>query len=225
MVLQTWRWSGPDDPVSLEHAAQAGAKGVVTALHHMNQGEVWSEEAILDRRGAIERMGLVWSFVESIGVGEEIKTRTGGFRRKIENYKQSIRNAASAGVRVFCYNFMAITDRSRTNLDWRLPNSGAALRFDAVDFAAYDLFILEREGAEADYTPGRIEAAKARFEATSPEDKDRLERNLIDWLPARDFAYDRDGFRAMVKTYAEVGVDEMRENLVAFVREILPLAE
>ena len=145
-MRETWRWFGPDDPVTLENAAQAGASGIVTALHHRNQGEVWSEDEILTRRVEIERGGLAWSVVESIGVGEEIKTRSGGFRQKIENYKQSIRNAAQAGVRTFCYNFMAITDRSRTNLNWRLPNGGTALRFDAVDFAAYDLFILERDG-------------------------------------------------------------------------------
>ena len=183
-MLQTWRWFGPDDPVSLENVAQAGAAGVVTALHHMNRGEAWSEDEILKRRGEIERAGLVWSVVESIGVGEEIKTRSGAFRQKIENYKQSIRNAARAGVKTFCYNFMAITDWSRTDLNWRLKNGGTALRFDAVDFAAYDLFILERDGAEADYPPDRIAAAKARFEAMTGEKKQSLERSA-DRLAAR----------------------------------------
>jgi mannonate dehydratase len=224
-MLQTWRWFGPDDPVSLENAAQAGAFGIVTALHHMNQGEVWSEDEIVKRRGAIERAGLVWSVVESIGVPEEIKTRSGGFRRKIDNYKQTIRNAARAGVKTFCYNFMAITDWSRTELNWRLENRGTALRFDAVDFAVYDLFILEREGAVADYPPERIAAAKARFEAMAPEARGSLERNLIDWLPARDFVYDRASFRAMLERYADIGVEDMRNNLVAFVREISEVAE
>ena len=179
----------------------------------------------MKRRGEIERAGLVWSVVESIGVGEEIKTRSGAFRQKIENYKQSIRNAARAGVKTFCYNFMAITDWSRTDLNWRLKNGGTALRFDAVDFAAYDLFILERDGAEADYPPERIAAAKARFEAMTAEKKQSLERALIDWLPARDFAYDRASFRTMLERYAEVGVEDMRNNLVAFVREISEVAE
>ena len=160
-MLQTWRWFGPDDPVSLENVAQAGAAGVVTALHHRNRGEVWPEDEIDERRAAIERAGLAWTVVESIGVGEEIKTRTGDFRQKIDNYKQSIRNAARAGVKVFCYNFMAITDWTRTNLDWRLPNGGTALRFDAVDFAAYDLFILERDGAGDDYSADTIAAARS----------------------------------------------------------------
>ncbi len=224
-MLQTWRWFGPDDPVSLENVAQAGAAGVVTALHHRNRGEVWPEDEIDERRAAIERAGLTWTVVESIGVGEEIKTRTGDFRQKIDNYKQSIRNAARAGVKVFCYNFMAITDWTRTNLDWRLPNGGTALRFDAVDFAAYDLFILERDGADDDYSADTIAAAKARFGAMTPEAKEALEKALIDWLPARDFAYDRASFRAALARYRDVGVETMRENLIAFAREITEVAE
>ena len=159
-MLQTWRWFGPDDPVSLPNVLQAGAVGVVSALHHRNRGEVWSVEEVAKRRAEIERPGLAWPVVESIGVGEEIKTRTGAFRQKIDNYKQSIRNAAQAGVKVFCYNFMAITDWTRTDLNWPLVNGGTALRFDAVDFAAYDIFMLGREGAEADYAPERAAAAK-----------------------------------------------------------------
>ena len=224
-MLQTWRWFGPDDPVTLEQAAQAGAAGIVTALHHRNQGEVWSEEDIARRRGEIERAGLVWPVVESIGVGEEIKTRSGAFRQKIDNYKQSIRNAARAGVKTFCYNFMAITDWTRTNLDWRLPNGGTALRFDAADYAAYDLFVLKREDAEADYAPEQIEAAKARFAAMTRESVEALERALIDWLPARDFAYDRASFRRALAGYKDVGVETMRDNLIAFVGEITATAE
>ncbi len=224
-MLQTWRWFGPDDPVSLENVAQAGAVGVVTALHHRNRGVVWPEDEIDERRAAIERAGLAWTVVESIGVGEEIKTRTGDFRQKIDNYKQSIRNAARAGVKVFCYNFMAITDWTRTNLDWRLPNGGTALRFDAVDFAAYDLFILERDGAGDDYSADAIAAARTRFGAMTPEAKEALEKALIDWLPARDFAYDRTSFRAALARYRDVGVETMRENLIAFAREITEVAE
>ncbi len=224
-MLQTWRWFGPDDSVTLEHAAQAGAAGVVTALHHRNRGEVWSEDEVARRRAEIEGAGLVWSVVESIGVGKSIKTRSGDFRQRLENYKQSIRNAARAGVKVFCYNFMAITDWTRTNLNWRLPNGGTALRFDAVDFAAYDLFILKRDRAEGDYPSGRIAAAEARFAAMTPEAQNALERTLIDWLPARDFTYDRDSFRRALDGYADVGVEAMRDNLIAFVREIATVAE
>ena len=224
-MLQTWRWFGPDDPVSLENVAQAGAAGVVSALHHMNQGEVWSEDEVSRRQGEIEAAGLVWPVVESIGVGEEIKTRSGDFRRKIDNHKQSIRNAARAGAKTFCYNFMAITDWTRTDLNWPLANGGTALRFDAVDCAAYDLFILERDRAEADYAPERVAQARARFEAMTPEEIDRLERTLIDWLPARDLAYDRQSFKQALAQYKDVGVEGLRANLFAFVREITEVAE
>ncbi len=222
---QTWRWFGPDDPVGLENAAQAGAAGIVTALHHKNQGEVWSVDEIEKRRASIERAGLVWSVVESIGVGEEIKTRSGGYREKIDNHKQSIRNAARAGVKVFCYNFMAITDWTRTDLDWPLPNGGKALRFDAVDFAAYDLFMLEREDAEAGYSPAQIASAQARLEKMKPDKRQALERVLIDWLPARDFAYDRQSFRRALALYRGIAVEDLRANLIAFVREIAAVAQ
>ena len=224
-MLQTWRWFGPDDPVSLDNVREAGAAGVVSALHHMNRGEVWREAEVLKRKAEIEAGGLVWSVVESIGVGEEIKTRTRGFRERIDNHKQSIRNAARAGVKTFCYNFMAITDWTRTNLNWPFAGGGTALRFDAVDCAAYDLFILERDGAEADHPPERIAAARARFEQMTPGDIDALERTLIDWLPARDFTYDRASFRRALALYKDVGVAELRANLIAFVREITAVAE
>jgi mannonate dehydratase len=224
-MLQTWRWFGPDDPVSLENVRQAGAVGVVSALHHMNRGEVWSEDEVLQRRAEIEAGGLVWSVVESIGVGEEIKTRSGAFRAKIDNYKQSIRNASRAGVKTFCYNFMAITDWTRTHLNWPLPNGGTALRFDAVDYAAYDLFILKRDGAEGGYAPERLSAARARFEAMTPTEMEDLERTLIDWLPARDFTYDRQSFKRALEPYKDVSVEDLRLNLIAFVREIAAVAE
>ena len=163
--------------------------------------------------------------VESIGVGEEIKTRSGGYRVKIDNHKQSIRNAARAGVKTFCYNFMAITDWTRTNLNWPLANGGTALRFDAVDCAAYDLFILERDGAEADHPPERIALARQRFEAMTADTIDGLERTLIDWLPARDFTYDRQSFKRALAQYKDVGVEDLRANLIAFVREITEVAE
>jgi mannonate dehydratase len=223
--VQTWRWFGPDDPVSLENVGQAGAAGIVTALHHRNRGEVWSEDEILKRRTEVERAGLVWSVVESIGVGEEIKTRTGAFRQKIDNYKQSIRNAARAGAKTFCYNFMAVTDWTRTNINWRLANGGTALRFDALDYAAYDLFILERGAAEGEYAPERIAGARMRFEAMTPDQKDTLERTLIDWLPARDFTYDRQSFKRALAPYKDIGVEDLRANLIAFVREITPVAK
>ena len=224
-MLQTWRWFGPDDPVSLDNVRQAGAVGVVSALHHMNQGQVWSEDEVAKRRAEIEAGGLVWSVVESIGVCEEIKTRSGAFRAKIDNYKQSIRNAARASVKTFCYNFMGLTDWTRTNLNWPLPNGGTALRFDAVDFAAYDLFILRREHAEGDYAPDRVAAARERFEEMTLIEKEELERTLIDWLPARDFTYDRESFRRALAAYKDVTEADLRANLIEFVREIAAVAE
>jgi len=224
-MQQTWRWFGPDDLVTLENAKQAGATGIVTALHHMNTGGAWPEDEVLKRRKQIEDAGLVWSVVESIGVGEEIKTRTGDFQQKIDNYKASIRAVARAGVKVLCYNFMVITDWSRTNLLYKLPSGGYALRYDSIDFAAYDLFVLQRKGAEADYTPARIAQAEARFKAMTPGEVDALEKVLIDWLPARDFAYDRASFKKMLELYQTIGVEELRANLIAFLAEITPVAE
>jgi mannonate dehydratase len=224
-MLQTWRWFGPDDPVSLDNVRQAGAAGVVSALHHMNRGEVWSEDELLKRRAEIEEGGLVWSVVESIGVGEEIKTRSGAYRAKIDNYKQSIRNAARVGVKTFCYNFMGLTDWTRTELNWPLPNGGTALRFDAIDYAAYDVFILARENAEADYSRDRVVAVRERFETMTPGEKEELEKTLIDWLPARDFTYDRQSFKRALSAYKDVRVEDLRLNLIEFVREIAAVAE
>ena len=224
-MQQTWRWFGPNDPVNLKMIAEAGATGVVTALHEHNRGEVWPAEVIAERRAAIEAAGLTWGVVESIGVGEEIKTRSGDWRGKIDNYKQSLRNAAGAGVSVFCYNFMAITDWTRTDLTWPSPGGGLALRFDAVDFAAYDLFLLERDGADEDYAPARIAEARARLDTLSPERREALERTLIDWLPARDFTYDRASFREALRRYRDIGVEDLRAHLIAFVREIAEVAE
>ena len=194
-MRQTWRWFGPDDPITLPMIAEAGAAGVVTALHRHNRGQIWPLSEIEGRRAQIEAAGLTLDVVESIGVGEEIKTRSGDWRKRIDNYKQSLRHCARAGVRVFCYNFMAITDWTRTDLMWPAPGGGLALRFDAVDFAAYDLFLLEREGARQDYAPERVAAAQARLQQLSPDRRANLERTLIDWLPARDFTYDRASFR------------------------------
>jgi mannonate dehydratase len=224
-MLQTWRWFGPDDPVSLQNVRQAGAVGVVSALHHMNQGQVWNADEVAKRRAEIEAGGLVWSVSESIGVGEEIKTRSGAVRAKIDNYKQSIRNASRAGVKTFCYNFMGLTDWTRTNLNWPLPNGGTALRFDAVDFAAYDLFVLRRENAEGDYAADRVAAARERCEAMTPGEMEALERTLIDWLPARDFTYDRESFKRALAAYKDVTVEVLRANLIEFVREIAVVAE
>lgn len=224
-MRQTWRWFGPDDPVTLAHVRQAGAVGVVSALHHLNDGRAWPVDAIARRKAEIEASGLRWDVVESIIVHEDIKTRTGRWRELIDNYKASIRAVAAAGIKTVCYNFMAITDWTRTDLDFPMPHGGTALRFDVVDFCAYDVFILERKGAEADHPPARVEAARARFQAMSESDKARLEGNLIGWVPAREFVFDRTSFRRALDLYKEVSNDGLRENLFAFLREIVPVAE
>ena len=224
-MRETWRWFGPDDPVTLAHARQAGARGIVTALHHLNQGGAWPAEEVERRRRDIEAAGLRWDVVESINVAEDVKTRTGAWRERIEDYKASVRAVARAGVRVICYNFMAITDWTRTELAWKLPSGGYALRFDAADFAAYDLFVLRRKGAEKDHAPEMVAAAEQRFRGMSEGEVGKLEAVLIEWLPAREVVYGRDGFRRMLEVYGEISREELRGNLIAFLREIVPVAE
>ena len=224
-MKQTWRWFGPDDAVPLAHVRQAGATGVVSALHHLNDGRAWPADAIAKRKAEIEAAGLEWSVVESIIVHEDVKTRTGRFRELIDNYKQSIRAVAAAGIGTVCYNFMAITDWTRTDLDAPMAHGGTALRFDLIEFAAYDLFMLKRTGAEAEHPAERIEAARARFAAMGESDKARIERNLIEWVPAREFVYDRASFQKMLDVYSDIDEAAFRDNLIAFLREIVPVAE
>ena len=223
-MLETWRWFGPDDTVQLAHVKQAGAAGVVTALHHVNQGQAWPEDEVLKRKRQIEDAGLVWSVVESIAVAEDIKTRTGTYVERIADHKQSIRNVARAGVKTICYNFMAITDWTRTDLAYRVRSGGYALRFDFTDIAVYDLFVLRRPGAAADHPPERRRVAEERFHRMSESELAALERVLIDWLPAREFVYDRAAFQRMLDVYDDIGVEGVRANLIAFLREVTPVA-
>ncbi len=224
-MKQTWRWFGPDDPVTLAHVKQAGATGVVSALHHLNDGRAWPAEEVAKRKAEIEAAGLEWTVVESIIVHEDVKTRTGRFRELVDNYKASIRAVAAAGVKTVCYNFMAITDWTRTDLDYPMPHGGTALRFDIVEFCVYDVLILKRARAEADHPPERMEAARKRLSSMSESDLARIERNLIEWVPAREFVYDRESFRRMLDLYRDISLDGFRENLFAFLREIVPVAE
>ncbi|MCO5063035.1 MAG: mannonate dehydratase [Rhizobiaceae bacterium] len=224
-MKETWRWFGPDDPVQLSHVLQAGASGVVTALHHLNDGRAWPAEEVARRKAEIAAAGLNWDVVESIIVHEDVKTRTGRFAELIDNYKQSIRAVAAAGIKTVCYNFMAITDWTRTDLDAPMPHGGTALRFDIVDFCVYDALVLRRKGAEGDHPPERIEAARKRLARMSESDLAGLEQNLIGWVPAREFIFDRDTFRAALDLYAELSTEGLRDNLIAFLREIVPVAE
>ncbi|ODT08678.1 MAG: mannonate dehydratase [Mesorhizobium sp. SCN 65-20] len=224
-MKETWRWFGPDDPVKLSHVRQAGASGVVTALHHLNDGRAWPADEVARRRAEIEAAGLTWDVVESIVVHEDIKTRSGRYRELIDNYKQSIRTIADAGIRTVCYNFMAITDWTRTDLDAPMPHGGTALRFDIVDFCAYDVLVLKRQDAEADHPRERIEAATRRLAAMSESDLARLEQNLIGWVPAREFIFDRASFRRALDGYKDLSKEGLRTNLLEFLAEIVPVAE
>lgn len=224
-MKQTWRWFGPDDPVTLDHVRQAGAVGIVSALHHMNRGQAWTDDEMQKRKVLIEKAGLSWDVVESIAVPEAIKTRSGDFRQKIDNHKESLRVVARAGVKICCYNFMAITDWTRTDLDWPLANGGTALRFDMIDFCAYDVLVLKRRNAEADHPPERIAAAKQRLASWPQSRAAQIERNLIDWVPAREAVYDRKSFLRQLDEYRDITLEGLREHLFLFVREIAETAE
>ena len=222
---ETWRWFGPNDTVTLEQIRQAGATGIVTALDHVPTGETWSVDDIEQRKKLIEEAGLGWSVVESVPLHNDIKTRSGEYRRYIDNYKQSIRNLGAAGVHRVCYNFMPVVDWTRTNLSYELPNKAQALRFEMTDFAAYDLFVLERDGAKESYSDVVVARATERFEAMSPEARAALEKNVIAGLPGGEGSYDRDGIRAAIEQFSKLGNDGYRANLFAFLKAIIPVAE
>lgn len=224
-MLQSWRWFGPGDSVTLDNIAQAGATGIVTSLHHIATGELWPLDEILERKREIEAAGLEWSVVESVPLHNDIKTRTGNFRKYIENYRQTLRNLGEAGVTVVCYNFMPVVDWTRTNLSYSLPNRSQALRFEMTDFAAYDVYLLQRKNAEKDYAPDVLERARTRFEAMNDTERELLEKNIIAGLPGGEGSYDRDGIRAAIEEFIALGEAGMRENLLEFLREIIPVAE
>jgi mannonate dehydratase len=224
-VKETWRWFGPQDPVSLDHVKQAGATGVVSALHHLYRGEAWSLEEVHKRKAQIEAAGLVWSVVESIPVHNSIKLQTGPFRQFTDAWKDSLAAIARAGVEIVCYNFMPVVDWTRTDLRWRLPSTGYALRFDVTDFAAYDLFLLQRAGAEQDYPAERLRQARVRFEAMSATRRDELERTIIAGLPGAEASHSRTALQNLLADYQSISRGELRAHLIAFLREVVPVAE
>ena len=224
-MQETWRWFGPDDPVPLEHVRQAGATGVVTALHQLPNGVVWPIADIERRQQEVRAAGLEWLVVESIPVSEEIKTRSGGWRAHIASYQESIRNLARCGLRIVCYNFMPVIDWTRTDLAWRLPDGALALRFDATAFAAFDLFILRRPGAEGEWDAARIEQARAYEREMDEAGRDRLARTIIAGLPGAEESYTLDMFRTALERYRDVGADDLRAALGEFLGAIVPVAE
>ena len=224
-MLETWRWFDQNDPISLKKIAQAGAKGIVSSLTEIPTGETWPLSNLLSRKAMIEAQGLSWSVIESIPVHNDIKTRQGNFQQYIENYKESIINAGKAGIKVVCYNFMPVVDWTRTNLDFLLENTGSALRFDMVDFVAYDIFILERENAKNDYSDELIEEAKQYFDSITKEQVALLESNIIAGLPGGEGSYTRDSIKTAIAEFIELGEEGLRQNLISFLSEIMPTAE
>ncbi len=224
-MKQTWRWFGPDDPVTLANAKQAGAAGVVTALHHIYDGRAWPLDEVMARKRAVEASGLSWEVCESIPVPSAIKLREGGYRREIDAWKDSLVNLAKAGVSTVCYNFMPVVDWTRTDLKFPLPSTGFALRFDMPSFVAYDVFVLRRPGAEANYSAEAIEGARARLTNLDAAALAAIEKNVIGGMPARQAAYTREQFSLALQEFAALTPEDLRANLIAFLKEVAPVAE